>query len=63
MTTMEDADVVPMRETVKRGLQLIHEKFNREHSEFLMLAASEMMLDPVLWKPNFENYTFEKVKT
>jgi hypothetical protein len=51
---------VPMRETVKRGLILLHERFNRDHSEFLLHAAAEAGLDPEIWKPNMQTFTFDR---
>lgn len=60
--TENETDSVPMRETVKRGLIALHEKFNREHSEFLQFAAQEAGLDPAEWKPNVQLFTFDKAK-
>lgn len=62
MTQPEEVDSVPMRGTVKRGIQMILEDFNRQHSEYLIMAAHEAGLDPGTWKPNMQTFTFDKVK-
>jgi hypothetical protein len=55
------SDSVPMRETVKRGIGMLHAQFNRDHSEYLFAAATEADLDPNVWKPNLTTFTWERV--
>ena len=52
---------IPMRETVKRGIRMMHDQFNREHSEYLLAAATEAGLDPAVWKPNVMALTWDRL--